>query len=64
MTTIKQKQEIVQSLSSLDAAQSEKVLHYIQTLLRREKTDDREQSVKSKAMKEIDQALRQARLWI
>lgn len=63
MTTINQKQEIVQSLNSLDAVQSEKVLDYIKALLHSQAGEDNQQSLK-KAMKEINKALGQARLWI
>lgn len=60
MTTINQKQEILQSLSSLDAVQSEKVLDFIKGLLPGYENDLRHQHLKSRAMKEINQALRQA----
>lgn len=64
MTTINQKQEIVQSLGDLDAVQSEKVLEYIKTLLNRRQDEKNDDSRKGEIMKEINRALGQARLWI
>ena len=64
MTTINQKQEIVQSLGNLDAVQSEKVLEYIKTLLNRRRDEKNDDSRKGEIMKEINRALGQARLWI
>lgn len=61
MTTTYQKLAIVQSLNSLDAVQSEKVLRFIQGLLQRPERDLRHQYLRSKAMKEIGQALRELR---
>ena len=58
MTTTNRKQEIIHSLQNLDAVQSEKVLAYIKVLLRNE-TDAAYHYTKSRAMREISQALRQ-----
>ena len=60
MTTTLQKQEILQSLNSLDTAQSEKVLNYIKGLLYVQRKEFYHQNLKRhKAMKEITQALGQ-----
>ena len=61
MTTPNQKQEIVQSLSNLDAVQSEKVLNYIKALLHGPAAAEQQ---KEKAMREINSAITMARLWI
>jgi hypothetical protein len=61
MTTISRKQEILRSVDTLDAAQSEKVLNFIRGLVRGEKNDLYYQYLRSKAMQEIGQALRGAR---
>lgn len=61
MTTTNQKQEILQSLSNLDAAQSEKVLTYIRGLLSGHRNEVHYQMLKRQAMKEIGQALGQMR---
>ncbi|MEX2230621.1 MAG: hypothetical protein WD824_00565 [Cyclobacteriaceae bacterium] len=62
MTTTLQKQEILQSLNSLDPAQSEKVLNYIRGLLSVQQKEFYHQNLKRhQAMREISQALGQAR---
>jgi hypothetical protein len=60
MTTTNQKQEILQSLSSLDSVQSEKVLNYIKGL-KGNQNEVQYQRLKQEAMKEISQALGQGR---
>jgi hypothetical protein len=60
MTTTNQKQEIVRSLSNLDAAQSEQVLNFIRGLISREQNDLYHQYLKRKAIQEIGRALEQA----
>jgi hypothetical protein len=57
MTTTNQKQEIVQTLSSLDAVQAEKVLNFIKGLVHNERQDLYHQYLKRKAMTEIGKAL-------
>lgn len=57
MTTINQKHQIMESLDSLDEAQTEKVLAYIQGLTFRSREDAGYQKLKRQAMKEIRQAL-------
>jgi hypothetical protein len=59
MTATNQKQEIVQSLSRLDAFQAEKVLHFIKGLVHNETHDLYHQHMKRKAMNEIGHALRE-----
>ena len=59
MTITNQKQEILQSLSSLDPAQAEKVLNYIRGLLNSQRSEVHYQMLKRQAMKEIGQALGQ-----
>jgi hypothetical protein len=54
MTNINQKQELMQSLQSLDSRQTEKVLEYVKSLTRPLKHDDR---MKQEALKQIRQAL-------
>lgn len=61
MTITYQKLEILQSLNNLDAAQSEKVLNFIQGLVRAPENDQHQQYVRTRAMKEIGQALREIR---
>jgi CO dehydrogenase/acetyl-CoA synthase beta subunit len=61
MTTTNQKQEILQSLSSLDSVQSEKVLNYIKGLMKGNQNEVQYQRLKQEAMKEISQALGQGR---
>lgn len=58
MTIDSQKQQILQSLKSLDALQSEQVLHYIKVLLQEQHHELLHESMKRKAMKEIGRALR------
>jgi cytoplasmic iron level regulating protein YaaA (DUF328/UPF0246 family) len=59
MTITHQKQEILQSLNSLDPAQAEKVMDYIRGLAKGNQNlhEMREQRLKHEAMKEIRQAL-------
>jgi hypothetical protein len=59
MTTTKQKQEILQSLNSLDPAQSDKVLNYMKGLIQGNQKEDDYKALKRQAMKEISQALGQ-----
>jgi len=59
MTTNHQKLEILNSLNSLDALQSEKVLGFIKALVPRNRPSFRHHHCKRQAMKEINQALRQ-----
>jgi hypothetical protein len=61
MTTTHPKQEILQSLNNLDAAQSEKVLDFIKGLLKNSHSDLQHQTIKRKALREIGQALRELR---
>ncbi len=61
MRTISQKQEILQALSSMDSAQAEKVLNYIQGLVNGQPSGMHYQKLKRQAMKEIRQALGQTR---
>ncbi|HET9487285.1 MAG TPA: hypothetical protein VFO54_07625 [Chryseosolibacter sp.] len=61
MTTSHNKLEILQSLNSLDAVQSEKVLDYIRGLLQHPQQDFHRHYFRRKAMKEIGQALREIR---
>jgi len=61
MTTTSQNQEILHSLKSLDAAQSEKVLDFIRGLLRSHHQERYYQRAKNQAMEEIRQALGQPR---
>ena len=58
MTTTNQKLEILQSLSNLDAVQSEIVLKFIKGLVQNDGRQIAHQHFKRKAMKEIGQALR------
>jgi hypothetical protein len=63
MTSTNHKQEILQSLNSLDPAQSEKVLNYIKGLLYvQQRSEFHHQNVRRhQAMKEISNALGQVR---
>ena len=64
MTTTYQKLEILQCLNNLDAAQSEKVLNYIKGLLNVQQSESYYRNIRRyRAMKEIDQALGEARNW-
>ena len=56
MKTINQRHQILESLSALDNAETEKVLDYIKNLLY-SKNDLRRQVLKSRALTEIRQAL-------
>ena len=60
MTTANQRLAIVESLNSLDASQTSKVLNYIKDLTET-RNDLRHQMLKHKAMKEIRQALGNSR---
>jgi|GEM_PF-6273807 uncharacterized protein (UPF0210 family) len=59
MTLVNRKQEIVRSISNLNAAQSEEVLNFIKGLLHTQHKDLYQQHLKSKAIQEIGQALKQ-----
>lgn len=61
MTTINQKYQIVESLSSLDQMQTEKVLEYIKGLMYASKDEASHQQLKRQALKEIRQALGKGR---
>jgi hypothetical protein len=61
MTTTLKKLQILESLSSLDQRQAEKVLDYINRLTEISKDDIRYQNMKRKAMQEIGQAIGHAR---
>lgn len=60
MTRTNQQQEILQSLTNLDAVQSEKVLAYIKHLLGN-RNEMEYQTLKQEAIKEIGRALGQTR---
>ena len=59
MTTIHQKNQILESLDSMDKAQMEKVMIYIQGLLKYPKQENPYHRFKSQAIKEIQKALRE-----
>lgn len=59
MTITYQKLEILQSLNNLDAAQSEKVLNFINGLLKAPEDNLHQRYVRTLAMEEIGQALRE-----
>lgn len=61
MTNIHQKHQILESIDSLDQAEAEKVLDYINVLVSAKKEEPRYQRFKREAMKEIRQALGQDR---
>ena len=61
MTNINQKHQILESLNSLDQAQAEKVLEYIQGLMTPPREGSRYHKLKREAMKEIRQALSKGR---
>lgn len=61
MTTLNHKFRILEFLNSLDEAQTEKVLAYIQGLTSPCREDAGYQKLKREAMKEIRQALRKDR---
>lgn len=61
MTSINQKHKILESLDTLDQAQTEKVLDYIKGLLTGSREDASYQKLKREAMKEIRQALGKGR---
>ena len=60
MTITYQKLELLQTVQNLDAVQSEKVLDFIKCLVKAP-ANDRDQHVKTRAMKEIGQALLEIR---
>ena len=64
MTTTNQKEEILRSLSNLDAFQSEMVLNYINGLLYVRQRDAYYSVKRHQAMKEIGQALGKAGSWM
>lgn len=58
MTSINQKHKIVESLDALDQAQAEKVLDYINGMIKPLRND---QQIKREALKQIRQALGNSR---
>jgi hypothetical protein len=62
MITIHQKHQILESLDSMDAEQTEKVLTYIKRMLNLPSTENSYQHFKRKALNEIRQALEQPEL--
>lgn len=61
MTITYQKLELLQTVQNLDAVQSEKVLDFIRELAKTPENDRDQQRVKTRAMKEIGQALLEIR---
>lgn len=61
MTITYQKLQLLQSLNNLDADQSEEVLNFIRSLTGRTGNDLHQQRVRTRAMKEIGQALLEIR---
>jgi mRNA-degrading endonuclease RelE of RelBE toxin-antitoxin system len=61
MTNINQKHQILESLSSLDPSQTEKVLAYIKGLVYSSREEAGYQKLKREGMKEIRQALGKGR---
>lgn len=61
MTITYQKLELLQTVRNLDAVQSEKVLDFIRGLAKTPENDRDQQRVKTRAMKEIGQALLEIR---
>lgn len=59
MTTIHQKFQILESLDSMDKAQMEKVMKYIQGLLDHPKQENSYSRFKNQALREIQKALRE-----
>ena len=57
MTSFHQKNQILESLDSLDHGQTEKVLEYIRTLVHSRKDESAHQRLKREALKEIRLAL-------
>jgi len=57
MTSFHQKNQILESLDSLDHGQTEKVLEYIRTLAHARKDESAHQRLKREALKEIRLAL-------
>ena len=57
MTSFHQKNQILESLDSLDQGQTEKVLEYIRTLVHTRKDESAHQRLKREALKEIRLAL-------
>ncbi|HEX8040159.1 MAG TPA: hypothetical protein VF490_13460 [Chryseosolibacter sp.] len=64
MIVANEKTDILQSLSGLDAIQSEQVLDFIKALLNRQQQEANQQNLDKKALKDINRALSQPRLWI
>jgi site-specific recombinase len=61
MTTINQKYQIVESLSSLDKMQKQKLIEYIKGLMYASQDEASHQQLKRQALKEIRQALGKGR---
>lgn len=61
MTSVSQKLQVLESLSVLDAAQTEEVLRYIRNLVAASHNDMRYKNYKRQAMKQIRRALRTSR---
>jgi hypothetical protein len=61
MTITYQKLELLQTVQNLDAVQSEKVLDFIRELAKTPENDPDQQRVKTRAMKDIGQALLEIR---
>ena len=57
MTSFHQKNQILESLDSLDHGQTEKVLEYIRTLAHTRRDESAHQRLKREALKEIRLAL-------
>ena len=57
MTSFHQKNQILESLDSLDHGQTEKVLEYIRSLAHNRKDESAHQRLKREALKEIRLAL-------
>jgi hypothetical protein len=61
MITIHQKHQILESLDSMDAEQTEKVLSYIKRMLNLPVTERSHARLKNEALNEIKEALRNDR---
>ena len=61
MTSFHQKNQILESLDSLDHGQTEKVLEYIRSLMHSRNDESAHQRLKREAMKEIRNALGKGR---
>lgn len=64
MIVANQKTDILQSLSGLDAIQSEQVLDFIKALLSQQQQEASQQNLDRKALKDINRALSQPRIWM